>query len=95
MSEKRESEKSYRQKVDISKRYDVHCREGDQQVVYRNVLFKGVKTLFQRREDDVFSEYIEVEQADGKTILIVRSSVIKFCEHGITPGSEPFSEGKR
>jgi len=57
------------------------------------VLFKGIKTLFQKREYDVFSEKIELEQADGKTILIVRSSVIKFCEYGITPNSEITSGG--
>jgi ATP-dependent Clp protease ATP-binding subunit ClpA len=76
------------EKVDLRKRYDVHCREGEQQVVYRNVLFIGVKTLFKRREYETFSEFLEIEQADGKTILIARSSVIKFCENGVTPGCE-------
>ena len=87
-SQRFESEGSYREKVDLSKRYDVYCREGKQQVAYRNVLFKGIKTLFQKGQYEVFSEYIEIEQADGKTVLIARSSVIKFCEHGTTPGSE-------
>ena len=32
--------------IDIKKRYDVHCREGDRETVYRNVLFKGLRTLF-------------------------------------------------
>src|SRR6267142_919592 len=32
--------------VDTSKRYDVYCSEKDQEVVYRNVLFKGTKNLF-------------------------------------------------
>ena len=86
---KSELQKSEREKVDLNKRYDVYCREGNQQVVYRNVLFKRIKTLFQKREYDVFSEYIELEQPDGTTVLIVRSSVIKFCEHGTTPQSEP------
>ena len=67
--------------LDVSKRYDVYCGEGDQQVVYRNALFKGVKTLFQEQEWNVYAEYLELEQADGRTIFISRMSVIKFCEH--------------
>ena len=86
---KSEPQEFRREKIDLSKRYDVYCREADQQVVYRNVLFKGIKTLFQKREYDVFSEFIELEQPDGTTVLIVRSSLIKFCEHGTTPGAEP------
>src|SRR5437763_282906 len=31
--------------VDTGKRYDVYCSEGNQMVVYRNVLFKGTKKL--------------------------------------------------
>jgi len=81
----KESEKSQRQIVDISKRYDVYCREGDHEIVYRNALFKGIKTLFQKRESDVFSEYLELEQADGRTIFIARSSLVKFSEQGTPP----------
>src|SRR2546430_5072552 len=29
--------------IDITKRYDVYCNEPHQQVVYRNVMFKGAK----------------------------------------------------
>lgn len=87
MPQKEESQKAQPETVDISKRYDVYCREGDHQVVYRNALFKGAKTLFPRGEFDPFSEYMELEQADGQTIFVSRSSVIKFCEHGKTPGS--------
>src|SRR5688572_8277702 len=82
-----ESQKSQRETVDISKRYDVYCREGDQAVDYRNVLFKGIRTLFAKTEFDAFSEYLELEQADGQTIFIARASVKKFCEHGQTPAS--------
>src|SRR6266508_2710236 len=41
MRQKPELQKSQREPVDISKRYDVYCQEGKQQVVYRNALFKG------------------------------------------------------
>lgn len=81
------SQKPQRETIDVSKRYDVYCREGDQEVVYRNALFKGTKTLLPKRDHDVFPDYIELEQADGRTIFIARSTVIKFSEHGATPGS--------
>jgi ATP-dependent Clp protease ATP-binding subunit ClpA len=74
--------------IDLSKRYDVYCYEGSREVVYRNALFKGMKTLFKRSAEDALSEFIELEQESGQTIFIARSSVRKFCEHGATPGSE-------
>ena len=70
--------KPQRETVDISKRYDVYCREGKEEVDYRNALFKGTKTLFQR---GVSSEFIELEQSDGRSIFISSFSVTKFCEH--------------
>ena len=88
MPQKSDPHESRREPVDISKRYDVYCQEGNQQVVYRNALFKGVKTLFQKEDSDLWAEYMELEQADGQTVFVSRSSVIKFCEHGETPGSE-------
>ena len=81
--------------VDVSKRYDVYCREQDHAVVYRNALFKGIKTLFQKGQFDAFSEFMELEQADGQTIFVARSSVIKFCEHGVQPGSDTVSGGEK
>ncbi len=78
--------------IDTSKRYDVYCNERNQEVVvYRNVLFKGIKTLFQTRQYQFMSEFMELEQADGRILFIARSSVIKFCEHGITPCTETIS----
>jgi hypothetical protein len=68
--------------IDIGKRYDVYCREGDQEVIYRRALFKGVRT-----------ESLELEQSDGQTIFIARSAVIKFCESPAMPGSENPSTG--
>lgn len=88
MAQNPEPQKSPRGPVDIGKRYDIYCREGDQQVVYRNALFKGVKTLFQKSDYHVLSEYVEIEQADGQTVFISRTSIMKFCEHGTTPGSD-------
>ena len=84
-----ESPKPQRDLVDISKRYDVYCTERTQEVVvYRNALFKGVKSLFPKNQYDTLCQFVEIEQADGQTILTAMYSVIKFCEHGATPNSE-------
>lgn len=81
--------------IDTTRRYDLYCTERTQEiVVYRNVLFKGTRDLFKRDQYDIRSDYLEIEQADGQTIFIARSSVIKFCEHGVTPGPESVS-GKK
>jgi len=94
MRQKPEPQKSQREPVDISKQYDVYCQEGNQQVVYRGALFKGIKTLFQKEDSDLCAEYMELQQADGQTIFIARQSVIKFSEHGTTPGSEIEGQGR-
>jgi len=73
--------------VDTNKRYDVYCAEANQVVTYQNVLFKGAKKL----QHITVLEFVELEQADGRVIFVARNSVIKFCEHGVTPGSEDVS----
>jgi Clp amino terminal domain, pathogenicity island component len=90
----KESKKKQDDMIDLSKRYDVYCKEGSDAVVYRNVLFKGMKKLFHVERYSIFMEYVEVEQADGKTIFFSRASIIKFCEHGVTPGSQSVDEKK-
>jgi hypothetical protein len=90
MPQKPESEPGS-ETVDITRRYDVYCREGDQEVVYQNALFKRTKTLLEKGGDDVFSEYLELEQADGRTVFVAKTSVVKFAEHGVTPSSEKIS----
>ncbi len=76
--------------VDVSKRYDVYCEERNQEVVYRNVFFKGIKKLFHGKYNqyDIFYEFLEIEQGNGQTIFIARSSIKKFCEHGAAPAAE-------
>jgi hypothetical protein len=82
-----EIQKSQPNEIDTSKRYDVFCAERGQEVVYRNARFKGRGALLPRGQHDFATEFIELEQADGKTIFIARSSIIKFCEHGEAPPS--------
>ncbi len=75
--------------VDTSKRYDVYCSERHQGViVYRNALFKGAKTLLQEGENACFSDFVELEQADGQRVFVARSSIIKFCP-SLTPPPTP------
>jgi hypothetical protein len=75
--------------IDTSKRFDVYCAERTQEIViYRNAMFKGIKKLYENRKYDFMSEFIELEQSDGQTIFLARSSVIKFCQHGATPNAE-------
>lgn len=72
---------------DASRRYDVYCREQRQEmVVYRNVLFLGRTSFFPRFRDDPAADFLELEQANGQRFFIARSTIIKFCEHGATPG---------
>ena len=67
--------------IDVSKRYDVYCKEGDREVVYRNVLFRTMKNLFPKHKYDVTLDFIELEEADGQTVFVSRYSVTKFREH--------------
>src|SRR5947209_4696037 len=64
--------------VDTSKRYDVYCSEGNQMVVYRNVLFKSTRKLLSKGEYGVFYQFLQIEQADGKVVFIARTALIKF-----------------
>ncbi len=77
-----------RESVDLSKRYDVYCREGNAEVVHRNVRFKGAKSLFTRSPGGLLSDFLELEHPDGRSVFVARSSVFKFCEHNEPPGSE-------
>jgi ATP-dependent Clp protease ATP-binding subunit ClpA len=85
---KAESPKSSPDLVDVTKRYDVYCEERGQEVVYRNVLFKGVKKLLHKEkynQYDIFYEFVEIEQPNGQTLFIARASIKKFHEHIPTP----------
>jgi hypothetical protein len=81
--------------VDLSKRYDVYCTDWSQEVtVYSNVQFKGVKHLFPKSQYDALSGYVELEQGDGQMLFVSRSSIIRFCEHSVSPNPESDS-GKK
>src|ERR1051325_1841639 len=79
-------QKPPREFVDTEKRYDVYCgsRAGEP-VVYFNVHFKAVKHLFQITQYDIGSAFVELEESDGHTFFIARSSILKFSEHVPSP----------
>ena len=69
--------------IDISKRYDIYCRGPyPKQTVYRNVLIKGKKFLLKKRQYDSFSEFLEIELANGQIVFIAHAEVTRLCEAG-------------
>jgi hypothetical protein len=84
--------KPVRAPVDTTLRYDIYCVERNQKVVvYRNVLIKAARALFPRNDYDHFSDFIEFEQADGQTVFVSKSSIIRFCQFGVKPEPEDLS----
>jgi ATP-dependent Clp protease ATP-binding subunit ClpC len=76
-----------REPVDVRVRYDIYCAERDgKMVVYRNAQFKGIKTL--GHHDSPFTDFVELERANGQAVFVARASVVKFCEHGAAPEAE-------
>jgi hypothetical protein len=70
--------------VDTGKRYDIYCMEPKgEMLVYRNALFKGSATLLPPPGGRMhYPGYIELEQANGQSLFVPRSSVYRFCEPG-------------
>ena len=67
--------------VDTRRRYDVYCTERNQEVVYRDVRFRGARKLFPEHPFDVLPKYIELEHPDGKSVFVAGSSIFKFSPH--------------
>lgn len=72
--------------IDTTKRYDVYCIEPNRQIsIYRNAQFKGAAVLLPSRGGRVhYPEFVELEQANGQSIFISRSSIVRFCDPGTT-----------
>ena len=79
--------------VDTTKRYDIYCHEaGHRIVVYRNARFVAARKLFSSAQKfDLMADFYEIELATGKTIFVMRHSVMTFCEPGVDPGAEVIS----
>ena len=58
-------------------------------VVYRNARFRGAGSLLLPPAARTgFSEFVELEQANGQSVFISRHFIFRFCE----PGTEPAPE---
>ncbi|HYG36599.1 MAG TPA: hypothetical protein VEC99_17530, partial [Clostridia bacterium] len=70
--------------IDTSKRYDVYCMEPDRGiVVYRNALFKGSAALLPSSSGRVLHpDFVELEQANGQSIFVMRGSIFRLCAPG-------------
>jgi ATP-dependent Clp protease ATP-binding subunit ClpA len=78
-----------REPVDTSKRYDIYCTNGGQEViVYRNARFKGMRRLFHSQQNVPFLLFVELEQSDGQIVCVARTSITRFNEHVPAPGPE-------
>jgi hypothetical protein len=78
--------------VDAGRRYDIYCADWSREMtVYRNARFKGIKYLYPKSPHDALAAFVELEQSDGQTIFVSRTSIIRFCEPGVKPKSEPDS----
>jgi len=79
--------------IDTAKRYDIYCHEaGYRIVVYRNARFAAIRRLLSSAQKfDVMADFYELELTSGKTLFVMRHSVMKFCEPGVDPGAEVIS----
>jgi hypothetical protein len=82
--------------VDTGKRYDVYCIEPNRQsVVYRNARFKGAVALLPHPGGRMhYADFLELEQTNGQSIFIPRSSIVRFCEPGTAMIGEAINPDK-
>lgn len=85
--------------IDVRKRYDIYCTELYRGVVvFRNALFKGASSLLpgsDPRGRIVHHDFVELEQANGQTVYLSRSSIFRFCEPGIVVQAEVITQAKQ
>lgn len=78
--------------IDTDKRYDVYYSFHQSILVYRDVKFKGLRSL---SSDDYYdslsSRFWLVEQADGSEIFLPSFTIMLFCEHGTAPNVETWA----
>jgi len=82
--------------IDIHRRYDVYCIEPNREIaVYRSALFKGASTLLPGGGGRiVHHDFVELEQSNGQSVFLSRSSIFRFCEPGTAVVAEVFALNK-
>ena len=78
--------------VDIENPYDIYVLEGRTTVVYRRAFFRGIARLAATQRHELWSEFIEIMQANGSSVFVRRHGVVKFCEPGTTLEGETLVE---
>jgi len=82
--------------IDTSRRYDIYCTEpGQGVVVYRNARFKEAGNLLPSPGmRGGFSQFVELEQANGQSVFISRGAIFRFCAPGTQLMPEPLPKPK-
>jgi hypothetical protein len=76
---------------DLTKSYDVYRSERDSKtVVHRNVLIRGVRSLFGGYGPSSLGDMLELQQPNGQTVFIARFGITMICEHGTDVSVEAF-----
>ena len=69
--------------IDLSKRYDVYYLASNEERVYENIKFVGMRTFDRVTEPPfVLSGYLEIETADGARMMLPTFGIQLLCEHG-------------
>jgi hypothetical protein len=79
--------------IDLTKSYDIYRSEhGSKTVVHRNVLIRGVRSLFGSGGfgRSSIDELLELQQPNGQIVFIARFGIVTICEHGTDVSANPF-----
>ena len=73
--------------LDFSKRYDIYCVYIEEERVYENMRIVALRTMEKPRAfgSSVIGGYIELEDPDGKRVLVPHLHIHMLCEHGQAP----------
>lgn len=73
--------------IDLNKRYDVYCCLSKEERLYENVRFLGIRTFDRIGEfsSGLIGGFLEIEAANGSTILLPNFGIQMICEHGTKP----------
>ncbi len=73
--------------VDLGKRYDVYYEAANEERLYEDVRFLGVRTFDRLNEysSGLVCGYLEVETAEGSRLLLRSYGIHLICEHGTRP----------
>ena len=76
--------------IDFSKRYDIYMMASNEERVYENIRFLGIRKFGVHSADSLDligmpGSYLEVEASDGAVLMLASYSIQMICEHGTKP----------